>query len=64
MYLTGRENTSNPHTHKHFRAVFTPASLLGTALGPEGPRCRGRIGVGEAGTEEEGAEKETGEGGG
>lgn len=37
-----------------------PASLLGTALGPEGPRCRGRMG--EAGAEEEeGAEGETGE---
>lgn len=37
-----------------------PASLLGTALGPEGPRCRRRMG--EAGAEEkEGAEGETGE---
>lgn len=49
-------------THKHLRAVFMPASLLGTALGPEGPRCRRRRrGMGEEGTEEEGAEKETGE---
>lgn len=38
-------------THKHSRAALTPASLLGTALGPEGPRCRRRMG---ASAEEEG----------
>lgn len=51
MYLTGRllHHTHRKHiqpTHKHLRAVPKPASLLGTALGPEGPRCRRRIGVG------------------
>lgn len=51
MYLTGRllYHTHRKHiqpTHKHLRAVPKPASLLGTALGPEGPRCRRRIGVG------------------
>lgn len=38
-------------THKHFRAVPTPASLIGTAFGPEGPRCRRRMGGGEANVE-------------
>lgn len=51
MYLTGRllYHTRRKHiqpTHKHLRAVLTPASLLGTALGPEGPRCRRRMGDG------------------
>ncbi len=44
--------------------MLTPASLLGTALGPEGPHCRRRMGgMGEANAEEEeeGAEGETGE---
>ena len=31
-------------THRHLRAVLMPASLLGTALGPEGPLCRRRMG--------------------
>lgn len=31
-------------THKYLRAVLMPASLLGTALGPEGPHCRRRMG--------------------
>lgn len=35
-------------TQKYLKAVFLPASLLRTALGPEGPHCRRRMGVGEA----------------
>lgn len=35
-----------------------PVSLLGTALGPEGPRCRRMMGVGEAGTESETGERD------
>lgn len=49
MYLTGRllchtQKTHTLPTHKHLRAVLAPASLLGTALGPEGPRRRRRMG--------------------
>lgn len=41
-------NTQKAHTaHTHILDIsFMPASLPGTALGPEGPRCRRRMGVG------------------
>lgn len=57
--ITHTDNTYSPHTNTW--AVLTPASLLGTALGPEGLPCR-RMGV-EASVEEEkeGVEVETGE---
>lgn len=49
MYLTGNLHHHThaekiQHIHKPLRVVLMPASLPGKALGPEGPRCRSRMG--------------------